>query len=89
MLYDCFGESIRSITIIRKEKAMTAEELREKYKKGDRVRLISMKDPYTSLKKGSKGTILSVDDAGQIHVAWDNGEHLALIISEDSFVSFR
>jgi hypothetical protein len=58
--------------------------LRETYKNGMRVVLvISMDDPYTKLQVGDKGTIDRVDDAGGIHINWDNGEELDAIWGED------
>lgn len=58
---------------------------KEIYKKGDRVHLFKMKGE-PQLRPGSLGTIRFVDDAGQIHVSWDNGSSLALILNEDEFV---
>ncbi len=37
---------------------------------------------------GLKGTVMSVDDIGQIHVNWENGSTLALT-EEDSFEKMR
>lgn len=54
------------------------------YKKGDRIRLIQMKGE--SLPYGLLGTVDHVDSVGQIHVNWDNGSGLALILGEDGFV---
>lgn len=34
---------------------------------------------------GLKGKVDFVDDAGQIHVSWENGRSLALIPGADSF----
>ncbi|EFL94287.1 DUF4314 domain-containing protein [Mobiluncus curtisii] len=48
-----------------------------------RVRLIATTDPYTHLTPGEEGTIMVVDDAGTVHVAWDNGSTLGLIPGED------
>ena len=31
------------------------------------------------------GRVTVVDDIGQIHVTWENGSSLALVVSEDSF----
>jgi hypothetical protein len=52
---------------------------------GQRIQLVSMNDPYTTLKSGDEGTIRFTDDIGQIHVQWDNGSTLALIPGEDNY----
>ena len=57
--------------------------LRERYPKGARVQLDSMDDPYTKLRPGDKGTVFFVDDAGGIHINWDNGEGLAAVWGQD------
>ena len=54
-------------------------------KKGDRVELIFMDDPYTKLKSGDQGTVYHIDDIGQIHVKWDNGSGLALVPGVDKY----
>lgn len=61
----------------------TIAHLRETYKNGMRVALVSMDDPYTKLRPGDKGTIDYVDDAGGIQINWDNGSSLAAIWDED------
>lgn len=44
--------------------------LRERYPKGTRVELVHMDDPYNrKLVLGCKGTVISVDSIGTIHVA--------------------
>jgi hypothetical protein len=53
--------------------------------KGSRIILQSTSDPYTSLRPGSKGTVIFVDDTGTVHVKWDNGETLGLLPDEDRF----
>lgn len=58
--------------------------LREEYPKGTRVRLVVMDDAFAPA-PGTLGTVEMVDDVGQIHVAWENGSHLALIPGVDSF----
>lgn len=50
---------------------------------GRRIRLISCTDPYTHLTLGMEGTVMFVDDAGTVHVDWDNGSTLGLIPGED------
>lgn len=48
------------------------------------VKLVAMDDPQAP-KKGTLGYVRSIDDAGQIHVAWQNGSSLALIPDQDDF----
>ena len=63
----------------------TLQALREKYTVGSRVELLHMDDPYnTRLVPGCKGTVVSVDDAGTIHVHWDCGSSLGVVYGEDS-----
>ena len=54
------------------------------YPKGTRVELHYMDDPQAP-PCGTKGTVMFVDDIGQIHVKWETGSSLALIPSVDSF----
>ena len=62
------------------------QRLREQYPKGSRVELLeSVTDPYHPLPAGSKGSVWAVDDAGQLHINWDEGGSLALIYGIDSF----
>ena len=35
---------------------------------------------------GTLGTVRYVDDIGTIHIKWDNGSSLGLVIGEDRFV---
>ena len=58
--------------------------LREQYKKGTKVRLISM-DDIQAPPPGTIGEISGVDDAGSILVSWETGSHLSLIPGEDRF----
>jgi len=64
-------------------------EIKLEYHQGDRVRLTMDMDDPNPIYAGEEGTISCVDDAGQIHVNWDNGRSLALICGVDSFVKFR
>ena len=59
--------------------------LREAYPKGTRVELVHMDDPYNrKLVPGCRGTVISVDSIGTIHVAWDCGSSLGIAYGEDS-----
>ena len=60
------------------------EQLRKEYPIGTRVELIHMDDPYNrKLVPGCKGTVISVDSIGTIHVAWDCGSSLGVAYGED------
>jgi hypothetical protein len=61
------------------------QRIKEQYPEGTRIRLLSMDDPYAPILPGTEGAVDFVDDAGQIHMKWDNGRGLALIPGEDSF----
>jgi len=61
----------------------TIEYLRSVYKKGTRVELECM-DDLQAPPKGTRGTVLFVDDIGSIHVRWDNGSTLAIAYGIDS-----
>ena len=59
--------------------------IKEQYPPGTRVRLNSMDDPYAPILPGTEGEVDFVDDAGQLHMKWDNGRTLPLAPGEDSF----
>ena len=59
--------------------------IKEQYPPGTRIRLNSMSDPYSPVPAGIEGIVDLVDDAGQLHMKWDNGRTLAIIPGEDSF----
>ena len=58
------------------------EELRKRYPKGTRVRLIRM-DDVQAPPVGCMGTVRLVDDIGTIHVSWDNGSSLGVVYGVD------
>ena len=65
------------------------KQLREYYKSGARVMLIRMRDLYTDLRQGDRGTVSFVDDIGSIHVNWDRGSNLAVLFGEDQCVKIE
>lgn len=62
-----------------------AEKYKKEYPKGTRIELIRMNDPYAPVPCGTRGTVEHVDDAGQLHMKWDNGRTLALVPEVDEF----
>lgn len=61
----------------------TVERLRKQYPEGSRVELVSMNDPYTTLRPGDRGTVSGVDDIGTLFIKWDNGSGLGVAYGED------
>ena len=55
------------------------EALRKQFPPGTRVELVEMSDHYRVMPPGLKGTVQHVDDAGGIHVSWENGSSLAAL----------
>ena len=55
------------------------KQLREQYPVGCTVELIEMCDPYRGMPAGIIGKVTLVDDAGGVHVDWNNGSSLAAI----------
>ncbi len=60
------------------------ESLRKQYPAGTKVRMIHMTDPYDPIPKGTVGTVAYVDDAGSVHMKWENGRTLAFSPGEDA-----
>lgn len=58
--------------------------LRDTFPAGTRVCLEHM-DDVQAPPKDTCGTVEHIDDAGQIHVRWDNGSGLALLFMKDKF----
>ena len=59
-------------------------ECRLNYPPGTRILLEHMADKF-AVPDGTRGTVDHVDDAGQIHMRWDNGRTLAIVPQVDSF----
>lgn len=64
---------------------MFTDSIKSEYTHGMRIMLCQMNDLYTQLRPGSMGTVDYVDDIGTIHMKWDNGSSLGLIIGTDKF----
>ena len=57
-------------------------ELRKRYPRGARVRLLYMED-LQAPPVGCLGTVRLVDDIGTIHVSWDDGSSLGVVYGVD------
>lgn len=60
-------------------------ELRDKYPNGTKIKLLKTMDDMQPIKVGEIGEVDFIDDAGSIHMLWDNGSTLALIEKVDLF----
>lgn len=60
------------------------ELLKKQYPKGTEV-CIDCMEGEQQMTAGLKGKVSFVDDAGQIHVDWENGSTLALVSGVDRF----
>ena len=58
--------------------------LKKTYTQGTRLELLEMDDKQAP-PVGTKGTVLGVDDMGNILMRWDNGSGLSLIYGVDNF----
>ena len=64
------------------------EEMLLRYPIGTRVKLIQMDDVQAPL-PGTFGTIINIDDVGDLMVSWDDGSSLKLIVGIDAFEVIR
>lgn len=53
------------------------------FRPGDLVVLVHSADPFTALQPGATGTVRRVDDAGTVHVQWDDGHRLGMVPDVD------
>ena len=60
--------------------------LRRQYPPGTKIKC---NDDCHPVPDGTLGTVQFVDDAGTIHVGWDNGSSLGLVPGEDQFTKVR
>jgi len=52
---------------------------------GDRIELIYCLDAHTRLRAGDRGTVTLIDDAGIVHVYWDEGSRCSVVPGEDEW----
>lgn len=60
--------------------------IKERYPIGTVIELTAdMEDNYNSIPKGMHGEVIGIDDIGTLHMKWQNGSGLGVIVGEDSF----
>lgn len=64
---------------MRRDASRYIEHLRKLYPRGSRVKLEFM-DDVQAPPIGTLGTVMGIDDLGQIIINWDNGSNLSVII---------
>lgn len=55
------------------------DELKKQFPINSRIKLVSMNDTKAP-PIGTQGVIKCIDDAGTIHVKWDNGSSLGIVL---------
>lgn len=60
------------------------DKIKKEYTEGTKVILLNM-EGESQMPRGLKGEVDHVDDAGQIHVRWENGSSLAINAEVDTF----
>ena len=66
-----------------------AKENKAMYPPGTRISLLNLNDSLHPVPSGTRGTVIHVDDGGNIHMKWDNGSSLSLIPGVDQFVKIK
>lgn len=61
------------------------DNIKADYPQGTRIQLDHMEDPFASIPDGMTGTVTFVDDAGTLHMRWDNGRSLGVVPGVDAF----
>lgn len=61
----------------------TVERIKADFPIDSRIMMVYSADPFAPIEGGTEGTVSSVDDIGTIHVNWDNGRCLGVILGED------
>lgn len=74
-IYQFVPGKATSMAILKEEKMPSS---------GDRVRLKYM-EGETGVPPGTEGTVTMIDGANTIHVQWDNGRNLGLIVGTDEW----
>lgn len=59
--------------------------IKKMYPAGTRLCCDLMQDDPRPIEPGTLGTVVGVDDAGQVMMKWDNGRSLSLILGIDRF----
>ena len=58
--------------------------VRSRYPEGTKIEVVDMDDPQP-VPSGTIGTVVGVDDAGQLMMRWENGSSLSLVPNVDLF----
>ena len=61
------------------------ERIKKMYPEGTRIMLDYLDAPYVKMQPGTVGTVTFVDGIGTIHMRWENGSSLGLVVGVDRF----
>lgn len=65
------------------------KQIKQQYIAGTKIELIKMYDYLHPIPPKTKGVIEFVDDSGTIHMKWENGSTLGLVVGVDEFVIYN
>ena len=65
------------------------ERMRRQYPPNTKIKCIHMSVDRHPVPDGTLGTVQFVDDAGTIHVGWENGSSLGLVHGEYQFTKVK
>lgn len=64
---------------------LNVAEIKKQYKIGQKVRLIKMYDYVAPIPPLTTGIIKYIDDLGTLHIMWEDGRRLGIIVGVDEF----
>lgn len=75
-----------SSQLVRYDDNCVTQFYKDTFSPGTMVKVLAMPDDPRPIKRGTTGTVVTVDDIGTLHCNFDNGRHLGLVPGVDKFL---